>query len=141
MDKKVTESGAKAHQRDDEEWRVKPYSLWHRKLDKSLYMLDVDFVEWRYRKGIPVAVGVMEVTRVDNGITVNDQYLDAIIRRFESRDFQATATRIVAESLKTKAYIILFREDCSEFWVYNLSERNGWVGYNPDEMEDFLKSL
>jgi hypothetical protein len=46
-------------------------------------MLDVDFIEWRIRDGELVAVGVMEVTRVDNGITVTQAYLDAIISRFE----------------------------------------------------------
>lgn len=141
MDKKTTGSGAKAYQRNDGEWRVKPYSDWHRTLDRRLLMLDVDFIEWRFVNGDMVAVGVMEVTRVDNGKEVHQGYLTAIINRFEERDLQARAARKVAHALGTKAYIILFREDCTEFWVYNLTDRRGWDYYDADQMEAFLLNL
>ena len=49
MDKVVTTSGAKARQRADTENRVLPYSEWHRTLDRSLLMVDVDYIEWRRR--------------------------------------------------------------------------------------------
>ena len=139
IEKKSTASGSKAYQRSDTEWRIKPYSDWHRTLDKSLLMLDVDFIEWRIRDGELVAVGVMEVTRVDNGITVTQAYLDAIISRFESRDLQAQAARKVAEALGTNAYIVLFREDCSEFWVYSFNHTK-WAYFTPEQMERFLKT-
>ena len=141
MEKKTTSSGAKAYQRTDTEWRIKPYSDWHRTLSKDLLMLDVDFIEWRYRNGELVAVGVMEVTRVDRGKEVTRRYLDAIIKRFTRRDLQARAARKVAEALGTRAYIVLFREDCSEFWVYNLSDNQGWHYFNPRGMESFLRRL
>lgn len=141
MEKKRTDSEAKAYQRSDTENRVKPYSDWHRTLSKGLYMTDVDFVEWRFRNGDLVAVGVMEVTRVDDGKEVGDGYLNAIINRFEQRDLQARVARKVAEALDTKAYIILFRQDCTEFWVYNLSDRAGWDYYDSDGMHNFLKAL
>ena len=86
MEKKVTASGAKAYQRADAEWRIKPYSDWHRTLSSKLLMLDVDTIEWRYRNGELAPVGVMEVTCVDRGRTVDARYLDAITRRFEQRD-------------------------------------------------------
>ena len=104
-------------------------------------MLDIDFIEWRIRNGQPVAVEVMEVTRVDKGKKVNTGYLDAIISRYEERDFQAKAPRKVATALNTKAYIVLFREDCSEFWGYNLTNRQGWNYCSPEEMTDFLRKL
>jgi len=47
----------------------------------------------------------------------------------------------VAEALGTRAYIVLFREDCSEFWVYNLSDNQGWYYFNPRGMESFLRRL
>ncbi len=141
MEKRITDSGAKAYQRTDTEWRIKPYSDWHRTLDRSLLMVDIDFIEWRYRNGKLVAVGVMEVTRVDIGVNVTPGYLNAIIQRFENRDLQARIVRKVAAALATKAYIILFREDCSEFWFYNLTERRGWMHYNPQQMEVALKRL
>src|SRR5689334_14930977 len=141
MHKQITSSGAKAHQRLDREWRSQPYSEWHRKLSGDLCMLDVDFIEWRYRNGELVAVGVMEITRVDNGRVVQAGYLDAIVRRFEVRDMQAQAARKVAEALGTKAYIVLFREDCSQFWIYNLTDRRGWAHFDAAGMERFLKQL
>lgn len=141
MEKKQTGSGAKAYQRNDTEWRIKPYSDWHRTLSKDLLMLDVDFIEWRYRNGEPVPVGVMEVTCVDVGREVNQEYLDAIVQRFEQRDLQALAACKVAAALQTKAYIILFRADCSEFWVYNLTNRRGWWHLDPAQMEEFLQRL
>jgi len=141
MEKKRTETGAKAYQRTDAEWRIKPYSDWHRTLSKDLLMVDVDFIEWRYKDGELVPVGVMEVTRVDAGRKVNQHYLDAIIQRYELRDLQALAARHVATALRTKAYIILFREDCSEFWVYNLTNRRGWWHLNPTQMQEFLQRL
>jgi hypothetical protein len=141
MEKKLTGSGAKAYQRDDTSSRIKPYSDWHRTLDKRLYMADVDFIEWRYRNNELVAVGVMEVTRVDMGIEVNQGYLEKIVQRYEKRDLQGMVARKVAEGMKTKAYIVLFREDCSEFWVYNLTDRRGWGHCDPKKMEDFLLQL
>lgn len=141
MHKKTTTTGAKAYQREDAEWRIKPYSDWHRTLSKKLLMLDVDFIEWRYRNGELMAVGVMEVTRVDKGKEVNQQYLRAIRQRFEERDLQAHAARKVASVLGTKAYIVLFREDCSEFWLYNLTDAKGWYYLTPERMEKFLESL
>jgi hypothetical protein len=141
MEKKRTETGAKAYQRADAEWRIKPYSDWHRKLSKDLLMVDVDFIEWRHRDGDFVPVGVMEVTRVDLGKEVNQRYLDQIIERYEQRDLQGIAARKVAAALQTKAYIILFREDCSEFWVYNLTNSRGWWHLDPEKMEAFLKKL
>src|SRR5436305_5021451 len=141
LEKKLTDSGAKAHQREDTENRILPYSRWHRTLDISLLMLDVDFIEWRMRNGEPVPVGVMEVTRVDKGKEVNESYLASILRRYEVRDLQGKVARKVAEMLKTRAFVVLFREDCSEFWVYNLSANRGWAHFDPHEMEGFLKRL
>jgi len=142
MEKKLTKSHAKAYQRsNDEEWRIKPYSDWHRTLDRNLYMLDVDFIEWRFKKGELVAVGVMEITRVDMDKEVTGKYLDSILHRYKIRDMQASASRKVASALNTNAYIVLFRYDCSEFWVYNLSNYTGWNHFDSYGMEKFLKDL
>jgi hypothetical protein len=141
MKKSVTASGSKAYQRLDSENRARQYSDWHRTLDRRLLMLDVDFIEWRIRQGELVPVGVMEITRVDQGKPVAAAYLEAIINRFEERDLQARAARQVAAALGTKAYIVLYREGCTEFWVYNLSDRKGWRHFNAQQMEDFLKGL
>ncbi|MCX6028306.1 MAG: hypothetical protein NT169_03260 [Chloroflexi bacterium] len=94
MDKQLTPTGAKAHQRSDTEWRSQPYSDWHRTLPRWFWMTDVDFIEWRLRNGKLTAVAVMD-----------------------------------------------FRTDCSEFWVYNLSDRTGWKHFPAQAMEEFLAGL
>jgi len=104
-------------------------------------MTDVDFIEWRYRGNKLVAVGVMEVTRVDIGKEVGQGYLQSILSRYKQRDMQAEAALNVAQALGTKAYIVLFRADCREFWVYNLSDGRGWCHFSTDQMEAFLRSL
>ena len=141
MDKILTTTGSKAMQRSDNEWRSRPYSEWHRKLGRSYYSSDVDSIEWRFVDGELKAVGVMEITRVDDGITVGEKYLSSILDRFINRDLQSkTATR-VAEVLNTKVYIILFRENCKEFWLYNLTDRKGWTHLNEYWMSYFIRNL
>lgn len=141
IEKKLTPSGAKAVQRNDDEWRAKPYSEWHRTLDKSLLALDVDYIEWRFKDGNLYPVAVIEVTRTDKGKVVNNAYLNTIRERFEVRDLQGRAAVRVATALGVKAFIVLFREDCSEFWLYNLSDRKGWCYFTPLQMEEFLLKL
>jgi hypothetical protein len=169
--KRTGVSGAKNRQRDDTEnralaylvWRHKlqplpdearkpftgvvvdstPYSDWHyARKNRWLYMTDIDFIEWRYnpQKEL-VAVGVMEVTRVDEGIEVNHVYTDQILGRYKTQ-LQGQAARKIAEALNTKAYIILFRADCTEFWVYCLTAQwKDWKKHTPETMESFLNGL
>jgi hypothetical protein len=141
MEKQVTASGAKAYQRADAEWRIKPYSDWHRTLSSKLLMLDVDYVEWRYRNGELAPVGVMEVTRVDRGRTVDARYLDAITRRFEQRDLQAQAARKVWPRRSRPKLTSSCFARIAEFWVYNLTDRTGWTHYTPQQMAEFLQKL
>jgi hypothetical protein len=143
MQKKLyTNSYSKSRQRTDNEDRSIAYSNFHRTLDKSLLTTDVDYIEWRFIDGVMTAVAVIEVTRVDKNILVNENYFKAILDRFEKRDVQSKAALTVANALNTKAYIVLYREDCSEFWIYSLSDK---VGFNkslsPAQYEAFLKSL
>jgi hypothetical protein len=44
-------------------------------------------------------------------------------------------------SMEKKVTIVLFRQDCSEFWVYNLTDRTGWAHYTPQRMAGFLSKL
>jgi len=140
MNKKTLKDGQKAYQRSDKENRVQPYLDWHRNL-KGLYMLDVDSIEWRFKKGIMTPVAVIEITRVDNDKIVTRKYLDAIIERFFKRDMQGKATLHVANALSCPAFITLFKEDCSMFYVYNLTDAEYWVKYTPAEYTGFLEQL
>lgn len=141
MDKLLTKSGSKAMQRMDNEWRARPYSEWHRSLGRSYYSSDIDSIEWRFVDGELKAVGVMEITRVDNGIFVNDKYLSSILDRFTNRDLQSRTALKVSKALETNTYIILFRENCKEFWIYNLTSKKGWIHLNTFWMSQFIKNL
>jgi hypothetical protein len=124
-----------------DEYRAKPYSDFHRTLDRKLLTQDVDFVEYRRRNGRLTPVAVIEVTRADQHIFVGQGYLNGIIERYTQFGMQAEATLLVARALNVEAYVVLFRQDCSEFWVYNLSRHSGWEKKTPAEYEEFLKSL
>lgn len=144
MRKKYAGSGAKDYQRSDYEDRAQEYRLWHRQLDRRLIMLDVDAIEWRMKDGILRPVGVFEITRVDTNKSVDKRYLDAIIQRFFQRDLQGQVANEIARKLNTQAYITLFRQSCTEFWVYPMSESTcgQWKHYKtPQEYENFLLSL
>lgn len=137
----MNENQSKALQRSDGEHRVKPYMDWRRTIKRGLYMLDVDDIEWRYRNGKQVAVGVLEMTRVDGDKPVGEGYFQAVLNRFLNRDMQGKTTKIIAEALGTHAYIVIFRYNCSEFFVYNLTLEGAWVTYNEKQFIEFLDAL
>ncbi len=143
MEKKLTDSGAKAYQRDDEneeDSRAKVYMDWHRDLDSELLMADVDSIEWRYKQGKLTPVAVIELTRIDEPLKYPDNYLKSILERFEKRDMQGKAVRIVAAALNVPAYITLFQKDLDKFWVYSLQKLQ-WREFNKTEYIKFLHSF
>ena len=142
MEKKLTDSGAKSYQRGDMEDRSKEFRDFHRSLDKTLYATDLDLIEWRYINGVLTPVGVLEITRVDQGKQVNDQYKSEILKRYDKRDMQGLATRTAASLLGVKAWIVLYRKGCSEFWIYSLTDNDQrWYHYDRDRLERWLLSL
>jgi len=121
--------------------KTTPYSDWHRTLDRSLYMVDIDGLQVRYIDGRLCVVGVIEETSVRDDHIVNDTYLNNIVWRYNNRDLQGTVVRKVANALDTKAYIVLYRNDLSKLWVYGLTGNTGWTEYSQDEYEQFLLNL
>jgi len=121
-----TPSGSKAHQRSDFEDRSAEFRRWHRTLDRSMLASDVDLIEWRSISGDTLPVAVIEITRIDQGRKISEAYLNAITQRFQERDFQAKAANYVAKKLGVKAWIVLYRQGCNEFWVYDLTQTRRW---------------
>lgn len=140
MEKKQTLEGTKAYQRNDVEHRAKPYLEWRRHITGGLYLNDIDSIEWRARGGVLKPVAVIEVTRVDLGKQVGSGYLSAITDRFMNRDTQGYMTQYIAHKLEVPAYINLFRQDNSEFWIYSFSDKT-WSYKSPQQMVEFLRSL
>lgn len=119
--------------------RAKEFQQWHRTLGRRLLASDVDLVEWRFIDGELVAVGVLEITLAD--CEPSDQYLDAIIHRYEKKDVQGRTARRVADSLGCKAWIVCYTQGCKNFWVWNLTESKGWFRFDNKQMELFLEGL
>lgn len=125
--KQLAASGAKAHQRKDREDRTLGYKNWHRSLGPGLYVIDVDQVEYRIdRDGNVNIIALLELTRMDGNGSPSKSYLDSILQRFWARDAQARIITSIAEMLKVKAWIVLFREDLRQFSLYNISDNRGW---------------
>jgi len=141
MYKKTTSSGAKAYQRTDKTDRSLAYRNWHRTLNKRLYAIDIDLVEIMFDKDGVKPVAITEITMVDSDAKVTESYLERILHRYKVRDFQAKASTRIAELLGVDAYIVLYRENCNEFWTYNLSYNGRWIKRNAILMEAFLFSL
>jgi len=141
MKKKLTESGAKDYQRNDSENRSEDFRKMHRNLDRKLYATDIDLVEMRIINGELTAVGTLEITRIDNDKKVSKRYLESILKRYE-RDFQKKMACYLAEKLGVKAWIVLYKEDLSQFWIYCLSnDDNRWYYYDVERFEKWLKNL
>jgi hypothetical protein len=83
----------------------------------------------------------IELSRVDGHVPVRQRYLDAVIARFCRRDGQGDAVVQPAATLDVKAWIVLFRWDLTEFWIYNLTARRGWWNINAETYERWLRSL
>lgn len=114
--------------------RADPYKRWRYRVEQP-YVLDVDQIEWRGDQ--PVAL--LELTRCDSG-SVTPAYLDAIVGRYEA-DAQGRCARFVAAKLDIKAWIVLFTEDCTHFWVYNLTDRRGWWPLDEDQYQEWLEGF
>ena len=120
------DTGLKGTQRADNEDRTTGYCDWRRSVGHHCYISDVDAVEWRLGPDGLFPVAVIELTRVDGNMPLPQSYLDAILDRFEKRDFQGRCAKEVARRLGVECFIVAFRWDLSEFWVYNLTSKRGW---------------
>ena len=125
--------------------RAAAYRLWRYSLGNGAWVLDVDQVEWRRDDvGEPYPAATIELTRVDGSYPVpsGGRYLQKILDRFTERDFQAAHSRHVAHCLGVHCFIVAFRWDLSEFWVYNLSEPRGrWWHLTQQRYTEWLRGL
>ncbi len=144
----VNEHGNKEQQRADDEDRTKEYRQWHRTIpaykDHNLSVADVDYIEYTVidDKGTLIPHAVIELTRLDGDNPLLPQtYLDSVISRFVTRDKQHVLPRMVAEGLHVKAWLVLFRHNLQDFWVYNLTDETGWWDRNEDGYIRWLHSL
>ncbi len=118
---------------------AKGYKAWHRTLDRTLYMSDVDTIEWRFVGGRLVPVAVIELTTFsDDGI--GEEKRSAVRDRFDRKTLQGQTTRAVARQLGVPALVFLHKADLSRFSVWDM-EADSWFELAPSQIIDLLKGL
>ena len=89
---------------------------------------DVDYVEYSIVNGDIVYVAVLELTLRETPKTMVNpplSYFERVIERY-STESQGKFTKKTAKKLGVDAYIVVFNEDATRFWVYNLSKSYGF---------------
>jgi hypothetical protein len=127
--KHLTDVGSKGMQRTDKEDREIAFREWHMSLGRQYTSINVDDLEYRIvgdGDDDIIFKAVLEITRVDHDDVINDNYLQAILDRYETRDAQGRVIRRVAKLLGVKVWIVLWRYSLQEFCLYNLTDRRGW---------------
>ena len=138
---KAVLNGVKARQHASQQDRSLPYRDWRRTIGRSLYVNDIDQLEWRVIDGEIKPVAIIELTRVNGNISVPQSYLDSVLKRITQRDPQSKIACMVADSLNVCAYVVVWRWDLSEFFVYNLTKERGWKYWSPLQYEKWIGSL
>lgn len=133
--------GTKARQRSSTEDRTVRYRDWRRTLGRALYVNDVDQLEWRMVDEQVQPVGVLELTRVDGSVPVPPSYLARILDRVQRRDPQGRVACELASRCGVFAFLVAWRWNCSEFWVYNLSAARGWWHLTPEKYRTWIAGL
>jgi hypothetical protein len=132
---------AKADFAGSNEDRLAAYRRWHRTLPVNLICTDVDQIEWRMRDGAFVPVAILEMSRIDGGPDLPKSYCEAVIDRMTVRDSQGSLALTVAAGLGVPAYVVLFHESLSVFYIYNLTHPAGWRKLPPGGYKKWLINL
>jgi hypothetical protein len=126
---------------DRSEDRTAPYRTFRRTFGGPC-VTDFDQIEWRKDgSGVWIPVALLELTRIDGGRRIPDSYLAAILKRILIRDPQGELAKLAAGRLGCKAWMVPFRHDLGEFWVYNLTDGRGWWHMNATGYQDWIRNL
>ena len=126
---------------DIKEDRTAAYRAFRRTI-KQAGATDFDQIEWRFNEGgHPYPVGLLELSRVDGNVRLPQTYLDNVLTRIMKRDWQGRLAVRAAEILRVRAWMVLFRWDLTEFWVYNLTHTRGWWWLDKESYMSWLSGL
>ena len=131
----------KGKQITDGEDRTEAYRDWRHTFGNSLYVLDVDQVEYKFENDDPVPVAVIELTRADGPVYKPEKLQAAVLHRITEKGPQGKTLLVVADAIGVEAYIVLFLSDLSEFHLYNLTNPTDWKIYNQDRYKKWIKWL
>jgi len=149
MPRDVTATGIKALQRADQDDRCMAYREMRRGLAKETpFTSDADQIEWVMDGGNLIPVAVLELTQRlqyegghDYGAEPPPSYFERIIHRYEIEGIQARMARELASLLGCRAYLVVFNDDASIFWVRNLTKSTPFIRINRDGYERGLLGL
>jgi len=117
------------------------YRTWRRGFGNKLYASDIDQIEWRIVDGIPVPVALIEMTRVTGTKRVPVAYLESVLKRYTVRDPKSQLTINAAAHMGIDAYLVIYRENLEDFWVYNLTWGGAWQAKTQQQYRDWVSSL
>ena len=134
---------AKKHNRTDTEDRSFAYrdARWNLNFGA---VQDVDHIEYKIVNGEVVYVAVLELTLRETPKNLRNppsSYFERVKKRYLTGS-QGKFTIQTAKRLGVDAFIVVFNEDATRFWVYNMSKNYGFNReINQKQYFDWLKSL
>jgi len=138
--RKESKAGGKTKQTKHAEDECAAYRAWRLNFGRPFYATDVDQIEWRSIRGTMKPVAVLELTRIPGNMRVPPTYFQAIQKRYFKRDKQSMTALDIGSRLGCPSYIVAFRWDLTDFWVYDLNRNNGkWIHGDKEAYEAFLK--
>lgn len=88
--------------------------------------MDIDQLEYRRNaNGVLVPVAIVELTSAYT-VPIPQTCKDGVLDRIFDRSLQGEFLGTLAYRLHVPAVIILFSEDMSEVWWYNIKKMDGW---------------
>lgn len=118
------------------------YSNWRRGFGSGCSVQDLDYVEYRFERGEPVVVAVIEVTFYDDVPAMRHllpKYRECALARFSS-DSQRKIVEHSARLLRAPAYFAVIRKDL-EWFMVNRLDRNEWREFDRGQYRDWIMGL
>ena len=114
--------------------RASEYSLWHRQLGSGCYAVDVDWVEYRFNRGI--VAFICATSRFNS----EQHLINSKPMVFARTELERKIVKQLSEVMKVPAFFVMHLTDLSLFHVYDLSSMTFKV-MNKEEYGDFIKKL
>ncbi len=137
--------GTKALQKDEGEDRCLEYRNMHREMmGRRCYVQDLDQIEFR-ETGDPNdpyrIVAIIDITRSEEDVRDQTSYLQSVYHRYFHTSAQGAILRKAQAAFKVPAYLVLFKQSLTDFWIYSLGHSR-WAGpYTQQAYVRWIKAL
>lgn len=114
---------------------------WRRTLSPGLMAMDLDLVEYRRDlEGNLIPVALVELTSAYTK-PISQLCKAGVIKRIFDESPQGKILTTIARMLHVPALILLFAEDLSEVWYYDIFRRDGWHETSFDLLAKWYEDL